>query len=66
VAPEDERDDRPLPFILRVAAEWIDIDDSPGPDDNEIFYRKRARLTGFAGVTAAGDDVHISDVGLSS
>lgn len=55
---------RPLPFVLRVAAEWMSIDDAPRDDDGQYLYRLRALLTGDVTLTSAGGDVSFTDVGV--
>lgn len=60
-----DTDDRPVPFILRVAAQWHDLETAPGPQDDAIFFRRRARLTGTLASTHAGTDLQFSDLGLS-
>ena len=57
-----ERHDRPLPFVMRVAAEWTR---AANADDGALVYRKRARLTGELATTATGRDVTFSDIGIA-
>ncbi len=59
-------EDRPLPFVLRVAAEWTDIKDLPGPSDGALFFRDRVSLTGDLSTTGDGLDVQFSDIGAGS
>lgn len=59
-------DDRPLPFALRVAAEWISIEEAPRDDDGQYLFRQRALLTGNLVLTSAGSDVSFSDMGVRS
>ena len=62
---DPQSDDRPLPFVLRVAAEWFDMENAPGPQDNALFFRARAALTGDVSVTSLGRDVQFSDLGIT-
>jgi hypothetical protein len=59
--------DRPLPFAAEVAIEWISDDESgPAPgNDPGLVFRPRAPLTGNVLVTAGGQDVQFSDIGLT-
>lgn len=59
--------DRPVPFTLRVAVVWRDIDDavSSGSGDGVLFYRDRAVLTGDLESTSDGADVTVSDLGVT-
>lgn len=53
-------DDRPLPFVMRVAAEWQNFEEG----DSVLLFQGRAPLTGDLSVTADGSDVQFSDIGL--
>lgn len=53
--------DRPLPFVVRVAAEWVEPSEL---DDAALLYRERTPLTGNLDVTARGGDVQVSDIGV--
>ncbi|MBA3450535.1 MAG: hypothetical protein H0T18_04915 [Chloroflexia bacterium] len=64
--PCQETEERPLPFVLRVAAEWTNIEDLPGPNDGVLFFRKRISLTGDLSSTEDGLDVQFSDIGVGS
>jgi hypothetical protein len=57
-------DDRPLPFALRVAAEWMSIDEAPRDDDGQYLFRHRAALTGDLALTGGGRDVSFTDLGV--
>ncbi|MFJ8667352.1 hypothetical protein [Streptomyces sp. NPDC093600] len=57
---------RPLPFIMQVAGEWIDVSDIPFPNDPALLFRDRVPLTGNLNVTAGGSDVEFSDIGVAS
>jgi hypothetical protein len=57
-------DNRPLPFVLRVAAEWMDIEEAIDVDDRALFFRDRASLTGEVLATSGGADVEFSDIGV--
>jgi hypothetical protein len=54
--------DRPVPFMLRVAAEWMPPEEVPGPEDGALFVRSRALLTGDLALTDEGGDLQFSDV----
>jgi hypothetical protein len=59
-------DDRPVPFVLRVATQWRDLKDVPDfAQDAVLIYRERALLTGCLSSTANGGDVTFSDLGFS-
>jgi hypothetical protein len=59
-------DDRPVPFVLRIATEWRDIQEvSDTAQDGVLIYRERALLTGDLSSTANGRDVTFSDLGVS-
>ena len=55
-------DDDVLPFVLRVAARWRRLDELPHPADGELFFRRRAPLTGLIALTEGGRDVQFSDI----
>ena len=58
-------DDRPVPFVLRVAAEWRDLEEvSDSTQDGVLIYRERALLTGDLSSTRNGGDVTFSDLGI--
>lgn len=57
-------DDRPLPFVLRVAAEWIDFQDITELDDGTGYFIKKGHLTGALSVTSDGRDVTFTDIGV--
>jgi hypothetical protein len=57
-------DNRPTPFVLRVAAHWGGIADWSGATDGPILVRRRAPLTGCLASTADGGDVQFSDLGV--
>jgi hypothetical protein len=59
-------DDRPLPFVLRVAAEWVNVQDAARLHDDALFFRRRTRLTGTLWTTSDGNDVEFSDIGLTT
>jgi hypothetical protein len=59
-------DGRPLPFVLRVAAEWVDFDDITELDDGSGYFLRRGRLTGNLVVTTGGLDIEFSDIGAPS
>lgn len=60
-----EDDNRPVPYVLRVAAEWRDLKDVPQSAQNGVlFYREHALLTGDLSSTANGRDVTFSDLGI--
>lgn len=61
-AATDSDEGRPLPFILRVAAEWIDIDDDSRLYE-AVFFKQRMKLTGNVHATSAGEDVCFNDLG---
>lgn len=54
--------DRRLPFTARVAVEWMDTADLPGPEDGQLAYWLRAPMTGNVVATADGRDVGFSDL----
>jgi hypothetical protein len=54
--------ERRLPFTARVAVEWMDDGDLPGPEDGQLRYWRRAPMTGNVVVTAGGQDVSFSDL----
>jgi hypothetical protein len=56
-------EDRPLPFVLRVA-EWMSIDEAPSDEDSQYLFRRQAALTGDLTLTDAGKDVSFTDVGV--
>jgi hypothetical protein len=56
---------RAVPFVVRVAAEWIEFADADDEDDGAIAFRDRASLTGALAVTSDGRDVEVSDLGLA-
>jgi hypothetical protein len=58
-----EADDRPVPFVLRVAADWVPVEDVSGAQ--ALFFRDRVPLTGTLSVTSDGRDVQFSDVGIT-
>jgi hypothetical protein len=60
----NEDDVRALPFVVKVAAEWLNFDDAAEIDDGAFFFRDRTRLTGVLVNTADGADVNFSDIGL--
>ena len=60
-----QREDRRLPFVLRVAAEPLGITEATSADDGALFYRNRALLTGLVIVTSCGADIQISDIGIA-
>jgi hypothetical protein len=55
---------RDVPFVVRVAAEWIEFTDSEDVDDGALAFRDRAALTGALAATSNGQDVEVSDLGL--
>lgn len=57
--------DPPVPFTLRVAVVWRDIDDAASSGDGVLFYRDRAVLTGDLESTSDGADVTVSDLGVT-
>jgi hypothetical protein len=57
-------DQRPLPFVVRVGANWIDKNDHSHFYE-AVFYRERTRLTGDLSATSHGKDVQFSDIGLA-
>jgi len=59
----DPEEDNPLPFVVRVAAEWISWDQAPKESDGVLLYRRRASLTGTLVLTQNGEDVQFSDLG---
>ena len=60
-----ETNDRPVPFTIRVAADWTNLDDEDGLDDDEFhFWIGRARLTGGLSTTSGGQDLQFSDLGV--
>jgi hypothetical protein len=58
--------ERPLPFVLRVAGEWVPIEKLPDHRDEVLLLQSRANLTGSLCLTAGGTDVQFSDIGLIS
>jgi hypothetical protein len=60
-----EADDRPVPFVLRVAADWVPVEDASGAHHEALFFRDRVPLTGTLSVTSDGRDVQFSDVGIT-
>jgi hypothetical protein len=54
--------DRPLPFIVRVAAEWMDWEQAPREDDGVLWFRRQALLTGNVAVTGKDKDIQFSDL----
>lgn len=62
---EDAREhpgERPTPFTLRVAVEWIEFKDFDELSEGTGYFMKRARLTGSLNVTSHGQDVEFSDL----
>lgn len=57
------RTKRPLPFVLRVAAEWSAFKEHPDAGDGVIFFQRRMALTGDLALTKKGADVQFSDLG---
>ena len=58
-------DDRPLPFVLRVAVDWRGLEEVSGAaQEGVLLYRERALLTGDLSSTANGGDVTFSDLGI--
>ena len=57
---------RPLPFALRVGAEWIEFDEISELDRGPGYFWTRGPLTGDLCVTANGLDVQFSDIGAST
>lgn len=55
------RDDRPLPFILRLIKDWTGPETPRTPD--ALFFRQRALLTGELMMTSSGADIQFSDLG---
>ncbi|ODU03424.1 MAG: hypothetical protein ABS81_14115 [Pseudonocardia sp. SCN 72-86] len=60
-----EFDGRDVPFVMRVAAEWIEFSAADDVDDGAVVFRDRAVLTGALAVTREGHDVEVSDIGMS-
>lgn len=65
LAPDNEGEPSVLPFVARVAAEWIDLAEATSTSDPALVFRQSAPLTGDLAVTANGNDVQFSDVGFS-
>lgn len=63
---ESSTADRPLPFVLRVAARWIPVEEMPREEDGPLWFRERVELTGGVTLTGQGRDVHFTDLGLGS
>jgi hypothetical protein len=63
---EGNREDRDLPFVVRVAAEWSSFDDMPQRGDGAVFFAKRLPLTGLSTLTSGGNDIHFSDLSIGS
>jgi hypothetical protein len=61
----DPADDYPLPFFLRVAAEWKDIDEFHQEEEMIGRYMRRAPLTGAVAFTGLHEDVQFSDLGVT-
>ena len=55
-------DERPLPFVLRVAARWSSFDELPHASDGQLFFRRKAPLTGQLALTSDGADLQFSDL----
>jgi hypothetical protein len=57
--------DRPVPFTIRVAADWTNRNDEDRIADSEFhFWIGRARLTGALSITSDGQDLQFSDLGV--
>lgn len=54
----------PLPFLVRVAAEWVHVTETEFQSDSALVFRDRARLTGDLSATCDGKDVQFSDIGM--
>lgn len=54
---------RPVPFLLRVAAEWVPLTGGVASKD-VLLYRRVAPLTGATQFTNSFADVHIRDIDL--
>ena len=54
--------DRPLPFVVQVAAKWLDVSDDSHFYE-ALFFKERIKLTGNVYTTLGGQDIHFSDLG---
>jgi hypothetical protein len=59
---ELEEHDRPIPFAIRIATDWLSLDSEA--DDFHVWVG-RARLTGQLLTTSGGHDVTFSDLGIN-
>ncbi|WP_437086537.1 hypothetical protein [Streptomyces sp. enrichment culture] len=59
------REDRPIPFTLRVAVEWIEFKDFDDLSEGTGYFMKRARLTGSLNATSDFQDIEFSDLGCA-
>lgn len=57
--PVTEPARRPVPFLLRVAVNWRDLDSF---EDDALFFAKTAGLTGGVVLTSDGEDINMSDL----
>jgi hypothetical protein len=63
VTPPERNKRKKLPFVLRVATEWLSLEEVPQEGDGVVFFQQRALLTSEF-LTRSGDDVRFSDLGV--